>query len=82
MSTRRARSRWIVVATAVAVIAVAVLFAPIVSNGFCAHAPNAGQSFCSSWQTSVVGIRSNVWLWLGATAAVIAAGWLLARRTA
>ena len=57
-----------------------VLFAPIISMGWCADAAEGGESICGSIQTSLVGIETNVWLWAAAVVIVIVATVLLARR--
>jgi hypothetical protein len=57
-----------------------VLFAPIITMGWCADAAEGGESFCGSSQTSLVGIETNVWLWVAAMMIVIVATAFVARR--
>lgn len=65
---------------AIAVVSIGVLFAPIVTYGFCADSSNPDLSFCESHQQSIVGIRSNLWIWGAATLAAILIGWVVASR--
>ena len=63
-----------------AALLAAVLFAPVLQGGYCAVATASGQSYCDVFTRSVVGIDTDVWLWLAATLALGAAAWWLARR--
>lgn len=54
------------------VLVAAVLFAPVIGGGWCADAPLAEASYCETWTRSVVGIDTSIWLWLGATAVLVA----------
>ena len=66
---------------AIAVIGVSVLFAPIITYGWCADGVEGGTSTCGSSQHSVVGIPSSLWLWIGSMVAVaIVTAVLLVRR--
>lgn len=73
----RAATVWLGV---LAGVVATVLFAPIMTVGWCADAAEGGESFCGSMQTSVVGIESNVWLWAAAVVIVIVATVLAERR--
>lgn len=55
---------------ALACLGISVFLAPIVSGGWCADAPAGGTSTCGSFQRSLVGIDTNLWIWLGAIAIV------------
>ena len=52
-------------------LGVSLLFASVVTGGWCADAPVAGQSTCGSFQRSLIGIDTNLWLWLAASAVVV-----------
>lgn len=56
------------------------LFAPIISGGWCADAPAGRTSICGSFQKSLVGLDTNVFIWLGAIAVVVVATLVVARR--
>ncbi|MGZ0710912.1 hypothetical protein ACWPKO_21555 (plasmid) [Coraliomargarita sp. W4R53] len=64
---------------ALGMLAVAVLFAPIVTGGWCADAPAGGASVCGSFQRSLMGIASSIWLWLAATGVVVCVTFVVAR---
>lgn len=72
---------WVVTAVWAAggVLLAAVLFAPVLQGGFCADSSDPALSYCEAWQRSVAGVDTNVWLWAGATIALGALGWLVAR---
>lgn len=57
----------------------AVLFAPLMQVGFCADSSDPAMSYCGTTERSILGIDTNVWLWLGATIALGTLGWLIAR---
>lgn len=63
-----------------AVVVVAVVFAPVITVGWCADAVVGGDSACGSMQTSLLGVESNFWLWLGVTLIVIVATGVVLRR--
>ncbi|MFC8681926.1 LPXTG cell wall anchor domain-containing protein [Microbacterium ureisolvens] len=63
-----------------ALVLVTVMFAPVLTMGWCADADEGGQSICGSMQTSLLGMESNLWLWLGAMLIVLVATLLLLRR--
>lgn len=46
------------------VLAVAVFFAPVITGGWCADAPVSGASACGTFERSIVGIDTSLWLWL------------------
>ena len=46
------------------VLAVAVFFAPVITGGWCADAPIGGESVCGTFERSIVGIDTSLWLWL------------------
>ncbi len=54
----------------------AVVFAPLMTVGFCADSSIPGRSYCTSSQRSVVGIDTSFWIWLGATAAFGIIAWI------
>lgn len=56
---------------AVAALGVSVLFAPIITYGWCADGVEDGTSTCGSSQHSVVGIPSSIWMWIGSMVAVV-----------
>jgi len=80
MTRRRAPLLRTAVWIAGAVLLAAVVFAPVLQSGYCAVAPASGRSYCDVSARSVVGIPTSLWLWLGATAALVAAAWWLALR--
>lgn len=61
--------------SALAAAAATVALAPIVGGGWCGDATFGGTSVCVSYQRSVVGIDSNVWIWLAAL--LVVAIWTL-----
>ena len=76
---RRSRAATVWLGVLAGVLAT-VLFAPIITMGWCADAAEGGESFCGSIQTSLVGIETNVWLWVAAMVIVIVATAFVARR--
>lgn len=46
------------------ILGVAVLFAPVITGGWCADAPVSGASECGSFERSIVGIDTSLWIWL------------------
>jgi hypothetical protein len=65
---------------AAAVVIAAVLFAPVLTSGYCAVAPASGESYCGSASRSILGIDTSLWLWVAATLGLGALAWWLARR--
>ena len=47
------------------------LLAPVLHTAWCADAPAGGESMCGSATTSLLGIETNVWLWVGSVAVII-----------
>ena len=81
MSPRHTSLAPTVVRCLLASLAVAVLFAPVITQGWCYDAADRDEeSSCGSRQTSVLGIESNIWLWIAATVIAIAVILLLVRR--
>ncbi len=74
---RIARVVWLGVA---GLVAVAVLFAPVIMGGWCADAPVGGTSTCATFQRSIVGIDTSMWLWLPLSGSVVLATVLAVRR--
>jgi len=68
---------------ALAAIIVSVLLAPVINGGWCADAPVGGTSECGTFQRSLIGLDTSVWLWLAALAlvAVITVVWARPRRS-
>lgn len=62
-----------------AAVVVTVAFAPLMTVGWCADADESGTSTCGSYQTSLVGIETTVWLWAAAIVIVIVVTVLIAR---
>lgn len=54
-------------------VLVSLALAPVLTMGWCADAPPGGTSVCGSRQTSVLGIESSLWLWIGAVILVVLA---------
>lgn len=52
------------------ILAVAVLFAPVITGGWCADAPVGGTTTCGTFERSIVGIDTSLWLWLALSAVV------------
>lgn len=63
-----------------AAVVVSVLLAPVVTGGWCADAPVGGTSVCGSFERSLVGIDTNVWIWLGAITIVAVVTIVIAHR--
>lgn len=82
MPTGRRSHTVTVVLGVLAGLLVTVLFAPILTKGWCYDAAEGGESTCGSVQTSIVGIESSFWLWAGALIVVVAATSMLLRRRA
>lgn len=72
----RAATVWLGV---LAAVVVTVALAPLMTAGWCADADESGTSTCGSYQTSLVGIETTVWLWLAAVVIVIVVTVLIAR---
>ncbi|MBO9625915.1 MAG: hypothetical protein J7484_06035 [Microbacterium sp.] len=54
-----------------------LLFAPLFSAGICVDAQDTSKSYCRDWQTSIVGIETTLWMWLGASGVLVAIGLLV-----
>lgn len=76
---RRSRGATVWLGILAAVIAT-VAFAPIVTVGWCADGDETGTSTCGTYQASLIGIETNIWLWVVVFAAVVIATAVLARR--
>lgn len=74
---RSSRRRW--VAGGLGLLAAAMLFAPVLSVGWCVDFSIPGNSSCETLQRSIVGIETNPWLWLGASVVLAPTGMLFAR---
>ena len=82
MRTGRPRNRAGVVWTGTeALIAVSILFAPIISVGWCSDADETGTSVCVSAQRSILGFETNMWVWLRAVMVVFIGTAIVARST-
>lgn len=62
---------------AAAAVVASVLFAPILGVGWCAD--GIDHSECGSYAVSVVGIETNVWIWLVALIPIVVATAIAAR---
>ncbi|GAA4773587.1 cytochrome c-type biogenesis protein [Microbacterium gilvum] len=79
MAAIRSR-RAIVLTTIAALVVVTIVLAPMGTVGTCVDAASGyGESFCRTDLVSLVGIPSNLFLWLIPFLAVIGAGWGMAR---
>lgn len=76
-ATARRRTR-VALWVAAAVVACAVVFAPVFTVGYCADSPVADRSFCDISQRSVLGAETSLWLWLGVTVVAAAITGMLA----
>lgn len=56
---------------AAGLLGASLVFAPMISGGWCADAIRGGRSICGSFQRSLIGIDTNVWLWLASMAVVV-----------
>jgi hypothetical protein len=56
-----------------------LLFAPLISGGWCADADENGTSVCGSFQRSLFGFETNWWIWFGVIAAIVIATSVVAR---
>ncbi|MDL9980982.1 hypothetical protein [Microbacterium candidum] len=54
-----------------AVVIASVLLAPVIGVGWCDDAVPGGTSSCGGYQRSIVGIETNVWIWLAAMLIVV-----------
>ena len=72
MPDRRRSTVRIALLGALAALAATALFAPVLTSGWCYDATAGGESSCGSVQTSVLGIESNLWLWVVAMIVVVA----------
>jgi hypothetical protein len=71
-----------VVWAGVAAAVVASLFlAPLISVGWCLDSPYPGKSVCPSAQQSLLGVPTNVWIWLAAMSLIALATLIVARLT-
>lgn len=46
------------------ILAVAVFFAPVITGGWCADDPVSEASVCGTFERSILGIDTSLWLWL------------------
>ncbi|KRA23302.1 hypothetical protein ASD65_01860 [Microbacterium sp. Root61] len=53
-------------------VVVSLLLAPVHEDGWCAVATSSGMSVCQITQWSLVGLRTSLWIWLGALVVVVA----------
>ncbi|GAA1923620.1 hypothetical protein GCM10009775_14980 [Microbacterium aoyamense] len=58
------------------VVVAAIVFAPLMTAGFCADSSIPGRSYCASSQHSLIGVPTSFWIWLGATAAFGIIAWI------
>lgn len=61
-------------------VCVSLLFAPVITGGWCADAPLGESSMCGSFKRSVVGVDTSLWLWLASAVVVAVATVAAARR--
>ncbi|WES66047.1 hypothetical protein P0L94_08215 [Microbacter sp. GSS18] len=80
MGIGRARVAPVVWLGVAGLVAVTVLFAPVVTGGWCADAPVGGTSVCGTFERSVLGIDTSIWLWLALSGAVTLTTVLAVRR--
>ena len=59
---------------------VSILFAPAIHGGWCADATVGGTSVCGSFQRSLIGIDTTIWLWLASMEVVVVISAAGARR--
>ncbi|MEV4688219.1 hypothetical protein [Microbacterium sp. LWH3-1.2] len=64
----------------IAALGVSVLFAPILTYGWCADGVEDGTSTCGSSEHSIVGIPSSIWIWMGSMVAVVIVTAVLVKR--
>lgn len=72
MAARRRSASAVIWRGVLAAVLVTVVLAPVISGGWCADAPPGGTSMCASFQRSVIGIDTNLWIWVGGLAVVLA----------
>jgi len=81
MSTRRNALLW---TGAGALLVAFVLFAPLFEAGICVDAQDTSRSYCRDWQTSLVGMETSLWMWLGGSGVLLSigllTGWWITRR--
>lgn len=79
--TPRQRSATSIIWLGVAgLLGVSVLFAPVINGGWCADAPLAEASICGTFQRSLIGVDTNIWIWLVSVAGVVFATIVAARK--
>ncbi|WP_371030719.1 hypothetical protein [Pseudoclavibacter sp. JSM 162008] len=66
--------------TAVIVILISLVLAPVLTSTTCYDSLDPTSSHCESVQLGFAGNQTNGWVWLAAVAATAVTGWLLARR--
>ncbi|WP_433675925.1 hypothetical protein [Microbacterium gorillae] len=75
MSARTKALLW----TGVGASAVAfVLFAPLFRAGMCVDAQDSARSFCRDWYTSLIGVETSLWMWVGGSAVLLGVGLFVA----
>jgi disulfide bond formation protein DsbB len=80
MTTRQRSLAPVVWIGVLGLLGVSLLFAPVITGGWCAHAPIGGTTLCESFQRSIMGIDTSVWLWLASVAVVVVATVAAVRR--
>lgn len=71
MSSSRTPVLRVVGGGVLAALAVTVVLAPLFTTGWCADAAEGGTSVCGSYASSLVGIQTSAWVWLGVLAVVV-----------
>lgn len=75
MSARAKALLW----TGVGALVVAfVLLAPLFRAGMCVDAQDSARSYCRDWYTSLIGVETNLWMWLGGSAVLLSIGVVVA----
>lgn len=67
--------------TAVAALLVSLVLAPVQTSTLCVdNYRDPELSYCESTLHSLAGNETNEWIWIAAVVAIVAVGWLVARR--
>lgn len=70
------------VAAFIAALVVSLVIAPAVTGGFCNDSADPAETYCGSLPPrSIIGLETNMWVWIGALLAIaVITGCVLLRR--
>lgn len=67
---RRKGHVWVIWSGVAAAGVASVFLAPLIQVGWCADAPISGRSVCATYQQSLLGVPTNIWIWLAAVSLI------------